>query len=196
LTIHAPGSILVLRHGLPAGQEFRTGSFSLQLSLHTQFKTFAHYNAWANAKLYEACGKLSEAEYLKSRPSFFGSIHATLNHILVGDRAWMSRFTGGVSNITALNQELYAEFTGLHVARQAEDALIISYVENLDDGTLMSWLEYTNMAGEDQADEISILLSHFFNHQTHHRGQVHALLSQTDVAPPSIDLIYYLREQQ
>jgi uncharacterized damage-inducible protein DinB len=165
-------------------------------SLHEQFKTFAYYNAWANLRLYEACGQLSETEYLMSRPSFFGSIHATLNHILVGDRAWMARFTGGKSGVSSLDQELYAEFAGLRVARLAEDALIINYVEGLDDGAMMSWLEYRNMAGEDQADEISILLSHFFNHQTHHRGQVHGLLSQTDVPPPQLDLIYYLREQQ
>ena len=173
-----------------------TGVFNLVLSLHEHFKTFAHYNAWANIRIYDACAELSEAEYLKSRPSFFGSIHATLNHILVGDRTWMARFTGGTSGIVALNQELYAEFAGLRVARLAEDALIISYIDNLDDGALMSWLEYRNVAGEDQADEISILLSHFFNHQTHHRGQAHALLSQTDVPPPQLDLIYYLRELQ
>ena len=168
----------------------------MQPSVHDQFKTLARYNAWANQHLYAACGQLSEAEYLKTRPVFFGSIHGTLNHILVGDRLWMGRFTDNLSSITSLNQELYAEFTGLHVARQAEDAQIISYIDGLDDSALMAWLEYRNMAGEDQADEIVMLLSHFFNHQTHHRGQVHALLSRTDVPPPSLDLIYYQREIQ
>ena len=135
----------------------------MTLSLHEHFKTFAHYNAWANTRLYEACAELSEADYLLTRPSFFGSIHSTLNHILVGDRAWMARFTGGTTAITALNQELYADFAGLRVARLAEDALIINYIESLNDDSMLSWLEYQNMAGEDQADEISILLSHFFN---------------------------------
>ena len=168
----------------------------MQPSLHEQFRTFARYNAWANQRLYKACEQLSEADYLKSRPSFFGSIHATLNHILVGDRAWMGRFTNSPSSISSLDQELYADFAGLHVARMAEDAQIINYADGLDDAALMFWLEYRNMAGEDQADELAILLSHFFNHQTHHRGQVHTLLSQTSVAPPPLDLIYYLRELQ
>ena len=168
----------------------------MTLSLHEHFKTFAHYNAWANTRLYEACAELSEADYLLTRPSFFGSIHSTLNHILVGDRSWMARFNGGTTAITALNQELYADFAGLRVARLAEDALIINYVESLNDDSMLSWLEYQNMAGEDQADEISILLSHFFNHQTHLRGQVHTLLSHAGLAPPQLDLIYYLREQQ
>ena len=160
----------------------------------SQFRIFAHYNAWANEHLYAACETLSETDYLKTRDSFFGSIHMTLNHILVADRVWIARFTDKQSGISALNQELYAEFNGLHVARQAEDALIINYIESLDESSLIGWLEYTNMAGEEQADEISILLAHFFNHQTHHRGQTHGLLSQTDVIPPSIDLIYFLRE--
>lgn len=164
--------------------------------LLSNFKSFARYNAWANEHLYAACGQLSEAEYLKSRPSYFGSIHMTLNHILVGDRVWLSRFTATMAGITSLDQELYADFSGLHVARQAEDALIINYVDALDEPALIGWLEYTNVAGQDQADEISVLLAHFFNHQTHHRGQVHGLLSQTDITPPSIDLIYYLRENE
>ena len=108
----------------------------------------------------------------------------------------ISGFTGGTTAITALNQELYADFAGLRVARLAEDALIINYIESLNDDSMLSWLEYRNMAGEDQADEISILLSHFFNHQTHHRGQVHTLLSHAGLEPPQLDLIYYLREQQ
>ncbi len=168
----------------------------MTIKLLSNFQSFARYNAWANEHLYAACGQLPEAEYLKSRPSYFGSIHMTLNHILVGDRVWLSRFTATDAGITSLDQELYADFSGLHVARQAEDALIINYADALDEAALLGWLEYTNVAGADQADEISVLLAHFFNHQTHHRGQVHGLLSQTDVTPPSIDLIYYLRENE
>jgi uncharacterized damage-inducible protein DinB len=162
--------------------------------LLTQFHNFALYNSWANERLFDACGALHEVDYLKSRASFFGSIHMTLNHILVADRVWMARFTNTRSGIETLDQELYADFSGLHVARQAEDALIINYIEGLDEQVLTGWLEYSNMAGEEHVDEISILLAHFFNHQTHHRGQVHGLLSQTEVTPPSIDLIYFLRE--
>jgi uncharacterized damage-inducible protein DinB len=161
--------------------------------LSEHFRTFAHYNAWANERLYGACAALPEAEYLKPRPAFFGSLHGVLNHILVGDRIWLSRLEGRDSGIGALDQQLYGDFAGLRVARQAEDQLIIAYVEGLDERELTSSLRYTNMAGERHQDPVRIVLAHMFNHQTHHRGQAHDLLSQTEVAPPPLDLIYFLR---
>lgn len=142
----------------------------MALSSVENLNLLARYNAWANERLFGACGRLHETEYLKARPSFFGSLHMTLNHILVADRVWLSRFTGIASGISALNQELYADFAGLHVARVAEDALILNYVHSLDDNILAGWLDYTNMAGDECSDEMSLLLIHFFNHQTHHRG--------------------------
>ena len=160
------------------------------------FRTLAYYNAWANDKLYDACGQLSEVEYLASRPCFFGSIHSTLNHILVADRIWISHFKHTKNGIISFNQELYADFVGLHVARKAEDALIVNYFEGLDEEELVGWLEYVDMAGEDQVDEISTLLGHFFDRQAHHRGQIHELLSQADAPLQSIDLINFLRERE
>ncbi len=158
------------------------------------FRTFARYNRWANARLYAACAALHEADYLKPRESFFGSIHATLNHILVGDRVWMGRLTGHDPGIKALNQILYADFAGLRVAREAEDAQIVAFVDALDLPALNGTLRYKSMAGAPQATPLRWVLAHQFNHQTHHRGQVHGLLSQTAVKPPELDLIYYLRE--
>lgn len=159
------------------------------------FRTFARYNQWANRRLYNACAGLPEAEYMKQRPSFFGSLHATLNHILVGDRVWMGRITGHPSpDIRALNQILYGELTGLRVAREAEDAQIINVVDAMDEPTLNTTLRYKSMAGEAQQTPMRFVLAHLFNHQTHHRGQAHGLLSQTGVTPPPLDLIYYLRE--
>jgi uncharacterized damage-inducible protein DinB len=159
------------------------------------FRTFGRYNQWANRRLYGACAELSEAEYLKRRPVFFGSIHATLNHILVGDRLWLGRFTGHpATHIRSLDQILYPEFAGLRVAREAEDAAIINFVDGLDEPTLNSTLRYKSMEGESLAFPLRQLLGHYFNHQTHHRGQAHALLSQTSVPPPELDLLLYLRE--
>jgi len=159
------------------------------------FRTFGRYNQWANRRLYAACAQLSEAEYLKHRPVFFGSIHATLNHILVGDRLWLGRFTGHpAAHIKSLDQILYPEFAGLRVAREAEDAAIINFVDGLDEPTLNSTLRYKSMGGESSAFPLRQLLGHYFNHQTHHRGQAHGLLSQTNVPPPELDLLFYLRE--
>jgi uncharacterized damage-inducible protein DinB len=159
------------------------------------FRTFGRYNQWANRRLYAACTQLSEAEYLKRRPVFFGSIHATLNHILVGDRLWLGRFTGHpATHIKSLDQILYPEFAGLRVAREAEDAAIINFVDGLDEPTLNSTLRYKSMEGEALAFPLRLLVGHYFNHQTHHRGQAHAQLSQTQVPPPELDLLLYLRE--
>lgn len=158
------------------------------------FRTFARYNRWANDRLYAACASLNEAEYLKPRESFFGSLHATLNHLLVGDRIWMGRLTRHDPGIRALDQMLYADFAGLKVARGAEDAQIIAFVDGLDEPTLNSALRYKSMAGKTQSTPVRWVLAHLFNHQTHHRGQVHGLLSQTTAKPPELDLLYYLRE--
>jgi uncharacterized damage-inducible protein DinB len=162
--------------------------------LHTHFRTFAGYNAWANKRLFDAVARLPEAEYLKPRPAFFRSIHGTLNHILVGDRAWMGRLTGRDAGIRSLDQILYADLAGLRVARQAEDARLIAYVDRLSEAELLGSASYRNMAGKPFTTPITQVLAHIFNHQTHHRGQAHDLLSQTGVAPPELDLIHYLRE--
>jgi uncharacterized damage-inducible protein DinB len=158
------------------------------------FHRFGRYNAWANRRLYEACAALSAPDYRAERPSFFGSIHATLNHILVGDRVWMGRLEGVPSGIERLDQILCDEFADLKAARESEDARILGFVSGLAEETIAGTLRYRNMAGEAQETPLAWTLAHFFNHQTHHRGQVHGMLSGTPVAPPPLDLIYFLRE--
>jgi uncharacterized damage-inducible protein DinB len=80
------------------------------------------------------------------------------------------------------------------VARRAEDAQIIGVIEGLEEADFLLSLRYRNMSGDEFEDPIGEILTHVFNHQTHHRGQAHDLLSQTEVPPPSIDLIYFMRE--
>ena len=157
------------------------------------YSTFARYNAWANARLYGACAKLSETDYLKPRASFFGSIHATLNHLMVADRIWLGRIESRPEKL-ALNQILYGDFTALHVARVAEDDRLIRVVDNIDPARLDQPLDYLNTRGERFRTPLRIVLGHLFNHQTHHRGQAHGLLSQTPVPPPELDLIFFVRE--
>jgi len=157
------------------------------------YSTFARYNAWANARLYGACAKLSEADYLKPRASFFGSVHATLNHLMVADRIWLGRIESRPEKL-ALNQILYGDFTALQVARVAEDDRLIRVVDNIDPARLDQPLDYLNTRGERFRTPLRIVLGHLFNHQTHHRGQAHGLLSQTPVPPPELDLISFVRE--
>jgi uncharacterized damage-inducible protein DinB len=162
----------------------------------TYFHRFGRYNAWANRRLYEACAALSAPDYRAIRPSFFGSIHATLNHILVGDRVWMGRLEGVPSGIERLDQILYDEFADLRAAREIEDARILGFISGLGDEAIAGTLRYRTMADEAQETPLTWALAHFFNHQTHHRGQVHGMLSGTPVAPPPLDLIYFLRQDR
>jgi uncharacterized damage-inducible protein DinB len=160
------------------------------------FRRFARYNAWANRRLYDACGSLDAADYRAKRPSFFGSIHATLNHILVGDRIWLARFEGRTHDIKSLNQILIDDLAGLRSARTAEDLRILAFTNQLSEASLSAKLNYRNMAGEEISLPLVVAIAHFFNHQTHHRGQVHGMLSGTAVAPPPLDLLYFLPEDK
>lgn len=163
--------------------------------MKAHFQRMAAYNGWANARLYEAAAKLSPAALAAQRSGFFPSILKTLNHILVADAIWMGRLDGtGNPGITRLDQMLHTEFPALKAARVAMDDRIIAFVDALAPGRLEEDLVYRTMAGEQMTTPIDQVLAHFFNHQTHHRGQAHAMLSSTEVAPPSIDLIYFLRD--
>ncbi|MBX3454509.1 DinB family protein [Ferrovibrio sp.] len=156
----------------------------------------ADYNAWANRRLYEASLALPPHDYYAERPSFFGSIHNTLNHIILGDTVWWARFTGKPArHITRLNQILYADLPSLHEARVAKDDEIVAFAYGLDEAQLNITLHYTNVSGATFDHPLFPLLMHAHNHQAHHRGQVHQMLSEAGVAePPELDLIHYLRE--
>ncbi len=155
-------------------------------------RTLTHYNQWANERLYDACAALPDAEYRKPRQSFFGSIHGTLNHLLLGDRIWLGRIEGTEHGITGLDQILYQEFAALRRAREAEDARIIALADGLDDSRLAEDFAYTTISMGPGRLPLGQVLGHLMNHQTHHRGQAHDMLSQTDVPPPSLDLLLYL----
>jgi uncharacterized damage-inducible protein DinB len=119
----------------------------------------------------------------------------TLNHILIGDTVWMARLEGiGHPGVTRLDQTLHTDFAALQVARGAMDARFVAFAGDLTQQRLGEMLVYRNMAGEPMQTRVDQVLAHVFNHQTHHRGQAHAMLSSTEVAPPPLDLIYYLRD--
>ena len=155
------------------------------MDLTTHFQMLARYNRVANERLYGQCALLDDAEYRRQRPGSFGSIHGLLNHILLGDRRWLGLFESGGRATPRLNQILYDEFTELHAARQQEDARIERFFADRDADFFAR--PFANQ-GRDIADTGHVACSHLFNHQTHHRGQVHVMLSQTAVAPPLLDL--------
>ncbi len=161
------------------------------------YRMFAGYNAWCNARLYDAAATVSDADYRADRGAFFKSLHGTLNHLLVGDRIWMRRFTGKGEQPPSLDAILHEDFAELRAARQAEDARISGYVEGLTEADLAGTLRYRTFVRPQEIEQpLAPALDHFFNHQTHHRGQAHALLSAVigNDATPSFDLIIYQRE--
>jgi uncharacterized damage-inducible protein DinB len=158
------------------------------------FRTLARYNRWANERLYGACAKLTADEFAASRPAFFGSIQGTLNHLVAGDRAWLDRLEGVAAVVRDYDQVMAEDFESLSRARAEHDARIIVLVDDLGPEELAETLYYTTIAGDRAETPTHWVLAHMFNHQTHHRGQAHGLLSQTGVAPPPLDLTIFLRE--
>ena len=147
----------------------------------------ARYNRIANERLYTTCAQLDDNEYRKQRAGSFGSIHALLNHILLGDRRWLGLFESGQRETPPLNQILYDDFPSLRVARAREDDRIESFFSDVKGVFWERSFPYTNNQGKDYVETAHVACSHLFNHQTHHRGQVHVMLSQTQVVPPSLD---------
>jgi uncharacterized damage-inducible protein DinB len=159
------------------------------------FVMFAGYNAWANERLYEATSRLSDADYRADQGAFFKSMHGTLNHILVADRIWMHRFTGEGALPQSLDAILYEEFEPLREARRVEDERIVAYVRGLTDADVASDIHYGTISQPAKfVQPLSSALSHVFNHQTHHRGQAHCLLTKVAGEAPSLDLILYQRQ--
>jgi len=172
-----------------------------------QFRLFARYNQAMNRNIYLAVERLTRAEIEADRGAFFGSILGTLNHILVGDLIWLNRFAQHPSRHYALNfaretdtpysldQILYGDFLDLREHRYFVDDHVIAWCAQLSDEDLDYPLIYKNMQGEESARTMGLLVSHFFNHQTHHRGQVSTLLSQYSIDLGVTDLLQLIPEQ-
>lgn len=155
------------------------------------FQLLARYNAWANGLLYEAVAGLTEEERRQDRQAFFTSIHGTLNHTIVADRIWLKRLTGDGPDYDRLDLEPYDRFDMICAARRDEDQRLISLMRYYDDAAIAGPFEWRNMPGHAMTAPLAHVLAHVFNHQTHHRGQIHTMISQTGRKPPQLDLIYF-----
>ncbi|RIY03539.1 damage-inducible protein DinB [Aureimonas flava] len=162
---------------------------------HEQFVTLAGYNTWANRRLFEAAAVLSPEQFAEDRGVFFRSLRGTLNHILCADRIWTRRITGTGEAPDRLDATLFEAFEPLRDARVAEDARIEAYVCGLREADLAATLRYgpITQSGVIEA-RLGPTLLHVFNHQTHHRGQAHAVLTGFGLAGPSMDLVAFQRE--
>ena len=159
-----------------------------------QFRQLAAYNRWANARLYAAALDLSDQAYRLHIGVFFGSLHGTLNHLLLTDRLWLKRLTGEGEHPNQLNAIPYEDRAELTRARIAEDNRLIGIVDKYDEAALASLHSYRTTSGMPQSQGLADILLHLSNHQTHHRGQAHACLSiLTGGEPPSLDLQVFQR---
>jgi len=164
-------------------------------------RLLSRYNQWMNDKLYNTAAKLPANELAKDRGAFFGSLLGTLNHIMVADIIWLQRFSTHPAQHPALDeirmmqkpqalaQTLLDGFTVLSAERQRLDSTIITWCEQLDASDLNHKLAYHNMKGEAAVKNFGSLMLHFFNHQTHHRGQATTLLSQQGLDVGITDLL-------
>jgi len=151
----------------------------------------ARYNRWQNENLYGIADRLSVGERQRERGAFFGSIQKTLHHLLWGDQIWMCRFTdmpkpeGGIPESVAL----YADWERLKTERAAFDRKILDWASTVEPDWLAADQTYFSGAvGREVTKPRWVLVTHMFNHQTHHRGQVHCMLTQADGRPSDTDL--------
>jgi uncharacterized damage-inducible protein DinB len=162
--------------------------------MKSRYVMFAGYNAWCNERLYDAAAKLSKADYHADRGAFFKSMHGTLNHLLVGDRIWMRRFTGQGEAPARLDAILHGDLATLRAARHAEDQRISRFIGGLSEADFARAIRYRTISNPTTIEQnLPSALDHFFNHQTHHRGQAHGLLTAITGDAPSFDLIVYQR---
>ena len=154
---------------------------------------FAAYNAEMNRRWYDAAAGLTDEARMADRGAFFGSLHGTLCHILWADRMWMSRFAGWEKPAVAQKESptLFADFAELHAARIADDARLIAWAGTVTQDWLdqdLTW--FSGGAGREMRKGRAILVAHMFNHQTHHRGQAHALITAMGQATGGTDLAF------
>jgi uncharacterized damage-inducible protein DinB len=145
-------------------------------------------------RLFGAALKLPDDAYRRPTGVFFGSLHGTLNHLLLADRIWLKRLTGTGEHPDRLNAILFENRRELLRARIAEDARLSDVVANYSEADLAKPVSYQTTSGKPYSQPLQDILLHLFNHQTHHRGQAHACCSiLTGSEPPTLDLLAFQR---
>ena len=166
------------------------------------YRFLARYNRWMNQRLYDACEALSDEERKRQRGAFFGSIHHTLTHLVLADKMWLHRFASQETRFGALptaalalpegsdyTSDLHPDWQDLRQTRAALDEVIERWLAEMTPDFLTSTMTYANTKGVQRAHPAWQAMTHFFNHQTHHRGQATTLLMQAGVDVGVTDLI-------
>ncbi|MCL4746339.1 MAG: DinB family protein [Burkholderiaceae bacterium] len=172
-----------------------------------QIVLLARYNEWMNERICAAAATLPAPVLSHERGAFFGSIIGTLNHIVVGDTIWLKRFAAqprgqaalepvvALAMPVSLDQILFASLEALRAHRQWLDAIIVRWAGSLDEADLESVVRYANLKGVVSNKRFASLITHFFNHQTHHRGQLTALLHQMGAEVGVTDLLALIADE-
>jgi len=178
------------------------------MNLLDHYREMAWYNREMNRKIYAVCSGLTDEERKRDLGAFFGSIHGTLNHLVLTDRAWLVRFTGDAEKYRSrdssgktieyktLAHVLYPDWNDLCREREKTDEDIIRYVAGLTPDAVSRTLSYQTSSGEPCSHPVWWALSHMFNHETHHRGQVTTLMKQLGKDPGVTDLVALLRTRK
>lgn len=154
-------------------------------------RTMARYNAWQNESLMTAADSLTDAERRLDRGAFFRSIHGTFNHVLWADEVWLSRLTGSAKPpIGGRDSPIYVDDWAAFRERRREcDRTILDWANGMDGDWLRGTvIWHSGAAGRDMAKPRAFVIAHVFNHQTHHRGQIHAMLTAAGRRPDDTDL--------
>lgn len=178
------------------------------MSRTAHISLMAEYNEWMNSKVYKAALALPGEALMAERQAFFGSLFGTLNHVAVGDTLWLQRFASHPAHYpaldpirrlptpTSLDQLLYSDIHSLATYRRALDQLILSWARSIREAELDLPLRYHNTQGVAAERNFFSLIMHFFNHQTHHRGQASTLLAQAQVDIGVTDLLALIPDAQ
>lgn len=162
------------------------------LDLHQHLRLMADYHAWALARLYAEVDALSDADYYRDCGQFFGSVHGTLNHLLLVEHLWQARLQHSVFPVNRLDEEVETARTPLKQRLSAFAAGWRPFVDALDAATIRGDLQYRNVQGTAYTLPFATLVLHVFNHATHHRGQASIALLQLGRSAPVMDLPYFL----
>jgi len=158
------------------------------------FRQLSGYNQWANRRIFALALEMPEEQYRRRTGVFFGSLHGTLNHLLLADRVWLRRLTGEGEPPPRLDAILFEDRRELTRARVVEDARLKRIIDGYSEADLAVQISYQTMSGVPQRQVLGEILLHVFNHQTHHRGHAHACCSiVTGKEPPSLDLLQFQR---
>lgn len=154
--------------------------------------TAARYNAWANAQLYAVAARLSAADLEEDRRAFFTSILGTLNHLLLADLIYRERLERRPTRFTRLDEILHTDFAALRRAQSGQDDWYVGFCDALDPAALDGTLSFDTVeTGEYFSLPLRTCLANLFQHQIHHRGQVHHMLSHAGLDPPPLDFIMF-----